>query len=452
MMNLEMIEDLPIQVSQNQERIWLSDKLTESPHRHHWTVLNITGSLNIRSLQCAYNDVINKHQILKSAFDNRENELSQRVFQCEEWNFDVLDFNKASYSEIRHFMIREARRSFKLHRQPAIRAMLIKGDTDHYYFSVGIHPIAADKGSIQVFWNDLIQRYQVIEEDENFRTPDPGLQFSEVISEVKAPFTISEKGQASDAWELSDFEPAPVMVDQNRTVEQKAIYSILNFPISDELRQSIEIHCAQLGIDNQLYFLTAFKTLLSQTTGKDNLVVGCPFDSRQEHHKSVIGPFENILPVTSRIDPTRSFSELVKEVRNTVDQAINRGNTPAHHIDIQCKFGYEEHPTADFIAFANTQFEWEMSPMDCSPFDLTLTVKKESGDLKAYVVFRADLFNKATITGLLQGFEEVLKFVVSAPDRPVSELALGDDHEAEQGHMDVSEIASFQNELDLILA
>ncbi len=465
MINLETIEDRrlsasrasedkftsPIQASHTQAQIWFADQFSESTYQHHWTILQINGPLHIESLKRAYNEVINKHDILKSAFEIHENELYQKVFQREEWSFDALDFSQASYSEIRHFMVREARRSFKLDKQPAIRAMLVKGGEDCFYFSIGIHPIAADKASISVFWHEVTHSYQVIESGSFLETRDKGLQFLEVANQQIADLEIGKEDQALEAWkrELSTFEQATITPDHKIDSEQNASYSILNFRLSDEVRKPIENQCEELEIEGHLYFLTAYKILLQQYTGRTDLMVACSFDGRCEDHKSMIGPFENVFPILSSIDTNRSFLDLVGDTGEALKQGTKYPHYPVHEIKIQSKFGYEEFTELSTKECSGIKFEWEVSPLENGPYELAFTINKDSEDLKAFVTFRTDLFKQGTIANLVQSFEEILKFITLDPNRPVSELSLTGHDEGEDSEVNFSGPTNFQNEIEL---
>ena len=74
--------------------------------------------------------------------------------------------------------------------------------------------------------------------------------------------------------------------------------------------------------------LGAFQTLLHRYTGSEYISVGSPLSYRTDETAQMLGPFVNLLPITTDLSGNPKFRELLIRVRNGVAEAYAQRELP----------------------------------------------------------------------------------------------------------------------------
>ena len=446
-----------------QERVWFMEDKEGNGHKHLAAFGQITGTLDVEALQNAFSHVVNGHQILRTIFKHHEGAPFQVPLAKRDWSFKVLDFSRACFSEIKHFVVREAKRPFKLDKDPAIRAILVKGAEDCYYFSVAMHPLVADRSSMGIFYDELIRSYGDLTSgkmDDHFL---PHQSFADHVVQVRENGVSNSLSPALDYWrnQLNGYKAQ--FVRQDSTTEEKkkcTTYAVVNYRLSDEVSDGISSQCVRHDVDRFAYLLAAYKVFLFKQTGKKDTVVGSPFENREHaSHQNLIGPLANILPIRTIIDPAKSFLNFTSTLQETLSEAQAHQHVPYERIAsmvecdclLQSKFVFQDISKVNLKEHAGIRFEWEMSPVENADFELTFTVVQEPEGLRVYAAYCTESYHEATIYQWLRQFESLLKGLTQQPDGAIAELKVAvEKQESKSRNPYLSKPNPFQNEVELV--
>lgn len=148
-------------LSYQQERCWgLAD-------RHADVVpplaLKLTGPLNQDRLRSAIAALMNRQQVLRTAFDEHDGNPRQRILDECEPDFTVEDFSAVPGDRrdlaARDFIRSAATQPFALEKPPLMRVRLLRFSDNEHLLCLMLHHIVADLWSMKILCRDLARIY-----------------------------------------------------------------------------------------------------------------------------------------------------------------------------------------------------------------------------------------------------------------------------------------------------
>src|SRR4051812_44592770 len=136
-------------LSSGQERLWFLDRLEpNSPLYNIPTALRLTGELNEEALRDALNEIVPRHESLRTTFTSNEGAPVQKINPPSAVPLTAIDLSKSANgsrdAEAKRRIREAANQPFDLSRDLMIRATLLKlGPQEHILILVA-HHIAAD--------------------------------------------------------------------------------------------------------------------------------------------------------------------------------------------------------------------------------------------------------------------------------------------------------------------
>ncbi|HSF38680.1 MAG TPA: amino acid adenylation domain-containing protein [Thermoanaerobaculia bacterium] len=188
-----------------------------------------------------------------------------------------------------------------------------------------------------------------------------------------------------------------------------------------------------------MVLLAGFSLLLSRWSGQEDLIVGSPMAGRDRRElEPLIGIFLNMLPLRIDLAGGPLFRELLDRVRETALAAYARQDVPVERLiaEVQTERDLSRSPLFQVLfnlqAFPHAAFDVpglaiEALPLSELPsrFDLTIYAEEVRGEgISLDLVYNADLFDRATMAGLLAQLRHILEQAAAAPDTPVSRISL----------------------------
>jgi hypothetical protein len=144
-----------------QQRLWFLDQLEpgNSAHNISWTV-RIKGSLNRVALQSAVDDLVGRHEVLRTSYPSVEGKPLQNIVTNVRVPVELEDMTGASDERLRACLARLASSPFELGNAPLLRITLLQIAESEHVLLVLIHHIISDGASMRVMFRELAASYE----------------------------------------------------------------------------------------------------------------------------------------------------------------------------------------------------------------------------------------------------------------------------------------------------
>jgi NRPS condensation-like uncharacterized protein len=148
-----------------QERLWFLDQLTPGNAVYNiCRVGRVTGSLDEAALLRAFNDLVRRHEVLRSTFPAKDGRPVQAITPAVKLDIPIFDLQHLSRSareaEAARIISEEARHSFNLARDPLLRVTLLRLETARHILILTVHQIICDGGSLPILFHELKNLYR----------------------------------------------------------------------------------------------------------------------------------------------------------------------------------------------------------------------------------------------------------------------------------------------------
>ncbi|MGW5134445.1 amino acid adenylation domain-containing protein [Streptomyces sp. NPDC004135] len=435
-------------LSVNQEQLWYLDRLMPpGPLYNIPGRMRYHGDLDTAALAAALRAVTARHEVLRSripADDGRP----YAVFDAPPPELTVVDLRDRPVAEREPEAARiaeaEARTPFRLETGPLLRTTLITLAEDDHLLLCTWHHIVFDGWSPAVFFRDLAEHYGAHREGRPARLPELPVQYGDFAHRQREILAAGALTGGLRFWraELAGLLPGELPLDRPRPPVPSYAGELLEFRIADEPAGRIREFSRDERVTTFVTMLAAVNCLLHLWAGHRDVVVGAATSGRLDPAAhDLVGYFNNVLPFRTPVDGRGSFRDLVRRTAATVTGVLDHEDVPFGTIvtDLNPRRDPSRHPlftvcythqntaphTAELPGLTVTgAAEVTGIAPGTAKVDLTLGVSDEAdGPMPGYLEYAVDLFDRATMAELADGFLALVAAALDAPDRPLSALA-----------------------------
>ena len=447
-------DEIPLSFAQ--QRLWFLDQLEpNSPFYNIPESVRLTGPLDADVLRRTLNELIRRHESLRTRFGSRDGRPHQAITPSLTADLPVEDLTALSEAEreaaVQRLATEEAQRPFDLTVAPLMRARLLRlGPRDHV-FLLTTHHIVSDNWSSNVLVREMAVLYDAFRHGRPSPLPPLPIQYADFahwqrtwLEGVPAGEETSPLQRQLAYWKQQLAGATPLLelpTDRPRPAVQTFRGAYLTFDLGRELSAGLLNLSQQEGVTPFMALLAAFQTLLARYSGQDDISVGSPIANRtRAEMEGIIGFFVNTLVLHTRLDGDPTFRELLTRTRETALGAYAHQDVPfemlvealqpqrnlSHSPLFQVMFALQNMPPLRLQAGADDGLS--ISPVSAhsgtSKFDLTLFMIESGERLSGALEYNTDLFDDATIERLAEHFRTLLGGIVADPDQRLSALPL----------------------------
>ncbi len=455
-----------------QARLWFLDQLAPgNPFYNVSTALRLTGCLNITVLKQTFNEIVRRHETLRTTFVIVEGQPVQAIAPTLTIPLPVIDLrnfkNQEREAQARQLATEQAQRPFNLTTGPLLRVTLLQLDEAEYVLLLNLHHIVADGWSIGVLIRELGTLYKAFVENKRCLTTSPTGEQSPALGNPNA--ALSHHCVSTPLLELpiqyADFAEWQREWLQGEVLQTQLTYwqkqlegiSLLNLPsdrprpavptyrgakqflkLPRSLTQALEQLSHQEGVTLFMTLLAGFGTLLYRYTQQEDIAVGTPIANRNRSEiEGLIGFFVNSLVLRTDFSGNPTFRELLNRVREVTLGAYAHQDLPFEKLveELHCHRDLSRHPLFQIVfSLQNTPIQaLELPGLTLSLFefdnlsaklDLEFHLWQDLESLKGQVVYSTDLFDHTTITRMLGHFQTLLESIVADPEQHLCDLSL----------------------------
>ncbi|WP_027532798.1 non-ribosomal peptide synthetase [Bradyrhizobium sp. WSM3983] len=312
---------------------------------------HLEGPIDPRTLAQAIDDIVRRHESLRTAFGwNGEEPVSRiiapatlgPVLTVETIGDGRPHNNKRRKAlELRKIELLIAQETYApvdAVRAPLLRARLLRLHAEDHILLLTLHHAIADGWSIGVLFEELSNRYAALAGHPSVPLPKMPLAFSDVARwQCWWCGTEAARRQAAD-WAENLRGAVPLFEGEARPGAPTGHHPL---SLERDLVARLTAYARQHNATLFMCLLTGLKALLLTRTGRTDISVATAMANRaQPDTEGIVGPFENTVIVRSRITPELSFTQALARVRQAVLEAHTRQELPfnilADHLEQEC--------------------------------------------------------------------------------------------------------------------
>ncbi|MFL5540511.1 MAG: non-ribosomal peptide synthase/polyketide synthase [Longimicrobiaceae bacterium] len=434
--------DRALPLTYMQQRLWFLERMQPGTAAYNVPMgVRLRGELDVEALRRALEEMVRRHEALRTTFGEAEGEPVQRVSPPGEVALPLdLVLNEAT---LRARLSDEARQPFDLERGPLFRPHLFQVDAREHVLLISMHHIVGDGWSHWVILRELGALYAAFAAGEAPALPDLPVQYPDFAAWQQE--RLSGEALREDLeWWRGSLRGAPTLLelptDRPRPAVQRYRGAYERVEISPALADALRAVARREGATLFMTMLAAWQALLAKYAGQDDVVVGTPIAGRMRPEvEGLVGFFANTLALRGDLSGDPTFRALLARVRETTLGAYAHQEIPfeklvdelqperslSHNPLFQAVFALDNAPAAA-PAVPGLEMTREDVLKGTAKFDLSLLLRERDGGVEGWLEYATDLFDAATAERMRAHFLRALEAVAQDPELRVSALPLLD--------------------------
>jgi non-ribosomal peptide synthetase component F len=430
-------------LSYAQQRLWFLEQLVSgNPFYNESSAVRLLFPLNTAALEKTLNEIVRRHEALRTNFEETDGEPLQRVLPPQHFELPVTDLSHLPEAQREAEALRlaneHARTPFNIAKAPLLRVALIRLATSDYIFVLTMHHIVCDGWSMNVFFEELKVLYEAFVKGQPSPLPDLPIQYTDFTIWQREWLQGEVLEEQLEFWRgrLAALQTLDLPTDKPRPAVPTFTGGREPVAIAPEVYRALQCLCEELSVTPFMALLAAFQVLLHRYTGQDDITVGCPVANRNRPElEKLIGFFVNTLVMRTDLSGNPTFRDALRRVREVALSAYAHQDLPFERLveELQPKRDPSRNPLFQ-VTFqilndneseeANGQLRNVLIELLTSKFDMRCDLWHRGEGLNGYIEYSADLFEAETVRLMARHFEVTVAFIVASPDRRITEVPL----------------------------
>ena len=445
-------DDLPLSFAQ--QRLWFLEQFEPGNYAYNMPgAIRLTGRLDIAALERSFNEIVRRHEALRTTFKLKGGEPVQVVSPALTLTLDVQDLSTEAEGEREAIAFemasREAVRPFDLASGPLIRVSLIRQGEEDHLLIITLHHIICDGWSLGVLLRELTELYGAYLQSKPSPLSEPVIQYADFarwqrewlqgdVLDSQLAYWKNQLGGELPILNLMTDHPRPAVLTY-RGAKQSV-------EISKDITERLKALSRQKEVTLFMTLLAAFKTLLYRFTSQEDILVGSTIANRNRAEtEGLIGFFVNTLVMRTDMSGNPSFRELMARVREVTLGAYAHQDLPfeklveelhpERHTSInplfQVVFALQNAPMPEF-KLPGLTLSYQNIENYSAKFDIVFDLLETADGLEGIIEYNTDLFDPSSIERLAEHYLILLDAVVAYPHQAISDLSILSPHQRRQ--------------------
>jgi hypothetical protein len=401
----------------------------------------LSGQLDPAAFQQALQQLMNRHQILRTAIVlSGLDEPHQVVYRTAKLPWVMHDWSEYSPAEaaarLEEFLESDYKAGFDLKRVPLIRMTLIRTEPDLYEFIWSFHLLLMDGWSMQVMLKELLTLYHSIYTGQPINLEPPWLYREFIKWQQRQP-----QDQAEAYWRntLAGFtSPTPLVYDRmpvSGAAEQPDFKETIVL-VDEETTNNLRAFAVQHKLTLNTLVQGAWAVLLSRRSGTTDVVFGTTVSGRSPHIPKIdtaVGLFVNVLPTRVLVSREEKVVPWLLDLqkRQSESRRFEFCSLPGIHAwsDIQRSLTlfdsvliFQNFPTIAAMPELAGVKVVRVALIERNSIPLALVIEPGSR-LHLRIVYMGSRFDDSTIDGILDNLKQILVQLTTSSDVTLSSIS-----------------------------
>jgi len=423
-----------------QERFWVFGRNRNTAYNVPSPV-RIRGPLDSRVLERCFQEVLRRHDSLRTRFLEKDGVPVQMVEPPGPWTLPRIDLEALPdllrEAEALRLVKEDTQQPFDIVQGPLMRVALARLADDDHVLILDCHHIVMDGWAMTLLVSELMRLYQAFAVGEPSPLPELPVQYPDLAVWQRERTSPAEVRERLDWWRKT-LAGAPRLwtfpTDRPRPAEASHRGAWVNRTLSPHLTARLRDLGVAEGASLYMVLLAALSLVVQRWSGQDDVVLGSPLAGRQhQESEGILGVFLNLLPMRVSLAGTPTFAELLRRARQTaldafthqevsfeqLLEALGLEREPSHYPVFQATLNVMNFPRMEGELPGGTQVERINVGESGSKYDFTLYGTESEEGLFLNLLYATDLFDRPRMEALLDRLQEVLELAVEHPDTPI---------------------------------
>ena len=445
-------ENAPLSFAQ--QRLWFLWELDPGSAAYNVPLtLRIAGRLDLRAMRATLNEIVNRHESLRTSFEETLGRPVQVVAPELYWDFPVNDLSDRSAedreAEAQRRALADSLAPFDLAHAPLFRIRLLQMSEAEHLLIMVFHHIIFDGWSWGILLREIETLYLHFAEGREALLADLSIQYPDFAIWQRESLNETALAKHLSYWKNnlgSDLPALDLPVDRERRPRSRSRGALESTFFDCDVARSVASAAIREGVTPFMFMLAAFGSLLSRYTGQENIIIATPIANRtQPELTNLIGFFANTILMRVDLTGDPTFRELLARVKTTATAAYSHQDLPFEKLveDLHPARDVNKQPLFQVLlvmqrmpdmieepgGLAITPVEIHNGTSKC---ELTLSIQESAEGMTAVMEYDSDLFEAPSISRMLGCFQTLVKGALSTPELRVSSLPLLSPSEVQQ--------------------
>jgi len=453
--NISQEEVFVFPASFAQQRLWFVDRLFPNTSFYNVpTTLRLTGVLNLAALEESFNEIVSRHEVLRTSFDTVDGQILQLILPYFKVSLPLVDLQQLPVGErevaAQNAIARVIEEPFNLAEGSLLRVVLLQLGEAEYILAIVLHHIVFDEWSSALLIKELGLLYTAFCTGKPSPLPALTIQYADFAHWQKERLQGEVLATQLSYWRSQLQNLSTLELSSDRKQSYEGATKLLELP--QELYQSLLSLSQQTGVTLFMTLLAAFQTLLYRYTGQTDIAVGSPIANRNRRElEDLLGFFANTLVLRTDLSENPTFIELLSRVKQVAVAAYAHQDLPFEKLveELHPERNLSRNPLFQVVfALQNAPMaQLELPGLTLAPFQVETTTARfdlefylwecgenfrslwgdswqQSEGLRGVLVYNTDLFEEDAIARMLQHFQTLLAGIVANPNTNLADLPL----------------------------
>ncbi|URZ07873.1 hybrid non-ribosomal peptide synthetase/type I polyketide synthase [Clostridium felsineum] len=388
----------------------------------------VKEKLNVRKIEASVNEIIRRHEILRTAMYVEDGEYVQEVFN--NWEFKVKQIIQSEYLEIND-CISQAISKFDLAKPPLLEVLLITTATNKQIIVFHFHHTVADGMSMDLFVDEFSKCYR------NLELPQLKKQYKDYVA-WEQEYLNSSKLKEDEGYWINTLDHVPKVTAipydyeevKNNTYTGNTIIGKIDAEMLLRLKNIAKINSTSLF----MVLLSVINVLVHKTSRENEIAISTPVTDRFDgEFEDCIGMFTNTIILKNEVLSNETFEGLLKNVKKNFIESYEHINYPYNKLIQKLKLTGQNVFNTEFVyenvggrSIKKTSLKLEDIQYipELQEANITFELLECNGIVDIFLRYRTDLFKEESINILLKRFLLVLEQVVKKPNINISDIEI----------------------------
>lgn len=431
-------------VTKSQEQLYYYEMMNKNTNLYCVPlVYRISQPIQVENLKIALNKLNERHSVLRTTFEIKEEVLMQKVNNFKECLFTYFDIsnlhNADQQKKVSELILQEVNLGFSFNGEPLFRCKLIKSSNEQYYLLLNVHHIIFDGISEEILIRELSYFYQMVTNPDMPELDPVVFNFGEYADSLNSQIKSGKLDKHKFYW-LKQLEHGipylnirpDFIKEKNKSYEGDTVQSNLDKSVITQIRQL----CKRNHVTMHVFYLSSLAAMIFRYSAASEFVIWTPFSRRTERtYKNQIGYYTDMYPILFSLNGKQTFLELLQYTQDMCISALEHQEYPFANIeedymaqhnrerlpDIQISFEYVQKKD---IYLGSILLEPVKISYQKAKYDLDISVLEDKNSIELNLDYSTVLYTKEHMESFLSIYQQIIHSIIEHKEKDIERLSM----------------------------